>query len=113
MKGAVPHFETVEAFWPYYLQEHRDPLNRRLHFVGTSIVFALPFLALALRNPWLLLTMPVAGYGFAWAGHFLVEKNRPATFTYPRWSLLCDFRMWALMATGRLGPHLERAVAGR
>jgi hypothetical protein len=112
MKKEVPHFDTMEAFWPYYLMEHRDPTNRLLHFIGTTIVVVLPFAALLTGRWWLVPMMPVAGYGFAWAGHFLIEKNRPATFTYPRWSLICDFRMWSLMLTGRLGPHLERAAAG-
>lgn len=95
-------------FWLYYLQEHAKPATRRLHYAGTALTFL--FLALAVRSGgWWWLALPVAGYGFAWAAHFGVEKNRPATFTHPLWSLASDYRMFFLWLTGRLGPHLERA----
>ena len=102
-------YTTFAAFWPFYLREHAKPRTRALHYVGTSLVMAVALLALATGNSWLLLAMPVAGYFFAWLAHFTVEKNRPATFTYPLWSLAADFRMWWLWLTGRLGPELERA----
>lgn len=105
-----PKFESFEAFGPYYLSEHRDPTNRLLHFVGTSVVITLGVAVVLFMRPVLILAMPVAGYGCAWAGHFLIEKNRPATFTYPVWSLRGDFKMWGLMLTDRLGPHLARAL---
>lgn len=104
-----PRYATFEEFWPFYLGEHRDPLNRRMHFVGTTCALATLATAVTTLNPTLLLFAPLFGYGFAWIGHFIVEKNRPATFTYPAWSLRGDFRMYFLMATGSLGPHLERA----
>lgn len=84
-----------------------------LHYIGTSLVVALG-LAAALSGNWLLLlAMPLAGYFFAWIAHFTVEKNRPATFTYPLWSLGADFKMWWLWLTGRLQPELERAGVAR
>ena len=86
-------YRTYEEFWPFYLSQHRDPVCRRLHFVGTTIVWAILITAAALRTPLLLLAAPVVGYGFAWVGHFVFEKNRPATFTYPLWSLRADFRL--------------------
>jgi len=105
---AVPRFGSFEEFWPYYLSEHWKPVTRALHFAGTACVCACLLLAAA-RSPWWLLAAPFAGYSFAWIGHFFVEKNRPATFTYPLWSLRGDFRMFRLMLLGRIGPELARA----
>ena len=140
----MPRIESLEAFWPYYLSEHRHPTDRALHFVGTTVFFlalgasvafspvwfplALPFTALATwwgssrlererpafvamlvaflpmfaASPVTITCGMVAAYAFAWVGHFRIEGNRPATFQYPVWSFLCDFRMWSHMARGRL-----------
>jgi hypothetical protein len=101
-------FKTYEAFWPFYVSQHLHPVNRRLHFVGTACVVTLLTLGVTLR-PMLLLALPIVGYGFAWIGHFRFEKNRPATFTYPLWSLRGDFRMFRLMLLGRMAPEIARA----
>jgi hypothetical protein len=110
MGAEVPKFDTFEAFWPYYLQEHRDPLNRRLHFIGTTLVIVSVVLAVVTLNPCMLGFAPLTGYGFAWIGHFFVEKNRPATFTYPLWSLRGDFKMYGMTWTGALPAELAKAV---
>ena len=100
---------TYAEFWPVYLRAHRRPATRLLHYLGTSAALALLLAALLAGPWWLLLLAVVVGYGFAWAGHFAVEGNRPATFGHPLWSLASDLRMLALWASGRLAPHLARA----
>lgn len=100
---------SFSAFWPFYLRQHARPRTRALHYIGTSLVVLLALAAFATGRWGLLAALPLAGYFFAWVGHYAVEKNRPATFTYPLWSLVADFRMWWLWLTGRLAPELERA----
>lgn len=75
--------KSYKEFWPYYAGEHAPPTCRRPHFIGTTIVMLFAVAALVTHHYWLFAMMPVAGYGFAWVGHFVIEKNRPATFTYP------------------------------
>jgi hypothetical protein len=99
---------SYEAFWPFYVSQHAHPTNRLLHFVGTA--FVLLTLVASLAVSWtFILAAPLLGYGFAWIGHFVFERNRPATFTYPVWSLRGDFRMFRLMLLGRMGPEIEKA----
>ena len=99
-------------FYPYYLSEHRNATCRRLHFAGSTLVLAVVVAAIVTRNPWWLLLAPVAGYGFAWVGHFAFEKNRPATFTYPLWSFMGDWVMYWQLATRRI-PFEERDHGAR
>lgn len=98
---AVPT-ASFREFYPYYLGEHRNRTCRRLHFAGTSCVIATLVVALASGHYGALWLMPLFGYGFAWVGHFFVEKNRPATFKAPLYSLLGDFVMYKDMWTGRI-----------
>ena len=100
---------SFAEFWPFYLREHARPRTRALHYAGTTLVVAIAVFALLTGRWGWLFAIPLAGYGFAWVAHFAVEKNRPATFTYPLWSLAADFRMWWLWLTGRLGRELEQA----
>ncbi len=102
-------YTSFAEFWPFYLREHSRPATRRLHYIGTALVIALAIAALLTRNWWLLIALPLAGYFFAWLAHFTVERNRPATFTYPLWSLAADFRMFFLWISGRLKPELQRS----
>lgn len=103
-------FQTFAEFWPFYLGEHSEPANRRLHFIGTSLALAQILYGLATQRFGLLLTALVTGYAFAWIGHFFLEKNRPATFTYPWFSFMGDWKMWALMITGRLDGEMKKLV---
>ena len=106
-------FATYDDFFAFYVQQHSHPTNRLLHAAGTTLGLAVLIGAFALGHPWLaLLWIPVA-YGLAWTGHFLIEGNRPATFGHPWWSFISDFRMLALMFTGRLDPWLKPPTPGR
>lgn len=96
-------FSSYREFFNYYLEQHSDRRNRLLHAWGTMLGVAVLIGALAMRRYWLaLLWLPIA-YGFAWAGHFLIERNKPATWQHPWWAFISDFRMLWLMITGRLG----------
>lgn len=99
---------TFEEFWPYYVGEHRHPTSRALHFTGSSIAVVLLVALILTQRWWLFPVGLVQGYAFAWIGHFAFEKNRPATFKYPRWSFMGDWKMWSLMLTGRMGAELKR-----
>ena len=102
-------YKSFADFWPFYLREHSRPRTRAFHYAGTSLVVLIALAALVTGRWWLLALMPVAGYAFAWASHAAIEHNRPATFTYPLWSLRADFRMWWLWLTRRLEPELAAA----
>jgi hypothetical protein len=101
-------FSTLDEFWPFYLAQHLNPRNRRLHFVGTSLALILTSAALFLRAPILMAAAVIGAYGFAWIGHFFFEHNRPATFQYPVLSLKGDFRMYRLMWTRGLDEEIHR-----
>jgi len=101
-------FQTYEQFWPFYLHEHRNRRTRQLHLLGTALGLALCAGAAVIGDWRLLLAGIVTGYGFAWVAHALIERNRPATFTHPLWSLTSDFRMLALFVTGRLDGELKK-----
>jgi len=98
----VKTFERFADFYPFYLQEHRNSTCRRLHFIGTTLVIVIAATALFSANWPLLWVLPLAGYTFAWVGHFFFEKNRPATFKHPFYSLLGDFVMYRDMLTGKV-----------
>lgn len=98
----IKQFNTFAEFYPYYLSEHANSTCRRLHFIGTTLVIFILAMTIA-KGAWLLLlALPLAGYSFAWVGHFFFEKNRPATFQHPLYSLLGDFVMYRDMILGRV-----------
>ena len=103
--------KSFEDFWPYYLREHESALNRRPHLVGTGAALGVFAVGAATLNPVLMGIAPVFGYGPAWVGHFIIEKNRPATFKHPLWSIRGDFRMFRLALTRKLQPELDAAFS--
>jgi hypothetical protein len=107
--GSNRPITTYGDFWPYYLQEHARPATRNIHFAGTFAALASLGAGLATGVVWWFPLALVSGYGPAWFAHFFVEKNRPATFTYPVWSLVSDFRMAWFWVTGALDKELDKA----
>jgi len=107
--AAEKKYKSFWSFYPYYLTEHGDVKNRILHFTGTAGLLAILFAAIVLQKWWMLALIPVCGYGFAWVGHFFIEKNKPATFTYPLYSLGSDFVMFWHILTGQISKKLEEA----
>jgi len=95
-------FESFDAFYPFYLSQHQDRTCRRLHVTGSMLILATIAGAVATQSWWLLATLPVQGYGFAWLGHFGFEHNKPATFQYPLYSLMGDWKMFWQTITGKL-----------
>lgn len=102
---------SFEEFWPFYLREHAKPATRWFHWVGTNVGVCVAAGAVTTGQLWAIPLALVPGYAFAWFSHFFIEKNKPASFNYPLWSFAADWKMWALMWTGQLGPHLRRYVA--
>lgn len=103
MAPAQPkRFTTFREFYPFYLSEHRNVGCRRLHFIGLSLVIMLVAVALGTRNPWWLLGALFCGYGFAWIGHFVFEKNKPASFKQPLYSFIGDWVMYFQILKGQI-----------
>ncbi|MGH9883820.1 MAG: Mpo1-like protein, partial [Pyrinomonadaceae bacterium] len=104
----APEFKSFEEFWPYYVSEHSKPETRTLHAIGTTAGMACA-LALIAKGKWKLLPLALLpGYGAAWVSHFLIEKNKPATFDYPLWSFMGDYKMLSLMVSGKMDAELKR-----
>ena len=102
-------YKTLMQFYPYYLTEHSNFTNRVLHFIGTGIVISILIFGVVTQNYMLLFFIPIAGYGFAWFGHFMIEKNKPATFKYPLYSLASDFIMFWHILTFQIEAKVENA----
>ena len=102
MEKQEPTFNSFKAFYPYYLKEHRNVTCRRLHFIGSLLVLMVIITALLSQKYALLWLLPVIGYGFAWVGHSFFEKNRPATFKHPFYSLWGDWVMFKDILTGKI-----------
>jgi hypothetical protein len=101
-------FQSYSEFWPFYLREHGKAETRALHYLGSIASIAALVGAIVTQNWWWLIAVPVLGYGPAWLGHFFIEKNKPASFRAPVWSLISDYRMTGLFLTGRLDGELKK-----
>lgn len=95
-------FNSFSEFYPFYLHEHQNRTNKRLHFIGTTFVILVLLFVLFTQQFKYLFLCPLIGYGFAWVGHFFFELNKPATFKYPVYSLIGDFRMWFDILSGKI-----------
>ncbi len=94
-------YKSFEEFWPFYVAEHSKSGTRWFHLLGTTAGLATVVYFVASGKWWLFPLGLIPGYGCAWLAHFVIEKNRPATFEYPLWSFLADYKMIALMLTNR------------
>lgn len=101
-------YQSLEDFWPYYVSEHLNPVNRTLHFVGTNLGLISALFGVIFISSAFFLAALFFGYGFAWIGHFGFERNKPATFKYPLLSLRADFRMYGLIARGEMDAEIRR-----
>lgn len=110
MTDETPVFETFDAFWDFYVGEHRKKGTRVLHFLGTTAALSLLAAGLLTQRRWLLLLAPLFGYGPAWVSHFFIEKNKPATFKYPLQSLQADFVMWWKTLSGQMQAEVDRVI---
>lgn len=102
MENFVMVFNSFDDFYSCYLREHNNIMCRRMHFLGTSGVLALLILFFFTGNLIVLGFLPLVGYGFAWTGHFLYEKNMPLTFKYPLYGLRADFKMFWDILMGKI-----------
>ena len=99
-------YSSLDEFWPFYVSQHLNPINRRLHFAGTTLGMLALAASMALSHPAGALLSFFIGYAFAWVGHFFFEKNRPATFQYPLLSFRADFRLWWLTLTNQMDTEI-------
>ena len=101
-------YKSFSEFWPFYVAEHSHPATRWLHLIGTTAGVALLVYLIATGSWWLFFLALIPGYGCAWLAHFFIEKNKPATFKYPLWSFMGDYKMIALMLARRMNGEVER-----
>ena len=101
MAAPTERFTSLKEFFPFYLSEHQNATSRVLHFIGTALIGVWIVLAVFTHNTSWLWMIPVGGYGFAWVGHAFFEKNKPATFNHPLYSLASDFILFWRLLTGR------------
>jgi len=110
MNGEIVVYRNFHEFYPFYLSEHLNPINRKLHFIGATTVLILTSYILLTGSWWLFPLNLLFGYGFSWIGHFFFERNKPATFQYPLYSLRGDFTMWFDIVRGKQSISPKRRL---
>ena len=105
-----PQYNSFNEFWPHYVREHSNAGTRLLHLAGTAVALACAIYFIVVGKWWLFPLALIPGYGAAWVGHFFIEKNKPATFQYPLWSFMGDYKMIWMMVTDRMGEEVKRAL---
>jgi hypothetical protein len=110
MMARDDRIKNFDEFWPHYVREHSTAGCRALHFIGSTLGLLCLAATFLTGNPWFALLGLLLGYGFAWVGHYAVERNRPATFQYPLWSFQADWKMWRLMLLGRMKLEISRVA---
>ena len=106
-------YQSFSEFWPFYVREHSRAGTRLLHLIGIATGLTTMIYFIATGRWYLFLLGLIPGYASAWLGHLLIEHNKPATFEYPLWSFMGDYKMVALMLTGRIGDELRKAERGQ
>jgi hypothetical protein len=106
-------YKSFSEFWPYYVAEHSKPGTRWMHLIGTVVATSTMVYLIASGRWWLFPLGLIPGYGAAWFAHFFIERNKPATFQYPLWSFLADYKMIALMITGGMQKEVSKATRYR
>ncbi len=101
-------YTSFSEFWPHYLAEHSRPQTRLLHLVGTAIALGWLVYFAAVGRWWFIPLALIPGYGLAWVAHFFIERNKPATFQYPLWSFMGDYKMIWMMLTGKIDGEVKR-----
>ncbi len=104
--SSTERFQSFREFYPFYLAEHKNPVCRSLHYVGSILALAISIFAVVTANYLYILGAPLLGYALAWTGHFFFEHNKPATFQYPVWSLMGDW----VMLKDFLGGKFRKSV---
>ena len=104
-------YSRFDDFWDHYLREHAAPQTRQMHFMATTASLSIAASGLLVGRYILLLLAVIVGYGIAWLSHFVVERNKPLTWEYPWFSLLAEFKLFFLMAAGRIDEDVARALS--
>jgi hypothetical protein len=103
-------YQSVDEFYVFYLTQHSLKICRLLHIFGTLSAIVLGLFLIWFGQYKLLPFTLVVGYGSSWFGHFYYEKNRPATFKYPLYSFICDFKMIKDFFQGTLDNKVIQAL---